>query len=584
MEEVKSESIVEARKVEEEQVVEKEESYVFVAFARLFSGQLRKGQQLYVLGPKYDPSSCSSDLIDETLTLKELKDGQHVTRATVGDLYMMMAQKLELVDSVSAGAVVGIGGLQDHIVKSATLSSTLHCPPFCEMTQMAVPIVRVAVEPSKHSEMNSLLMGLKLLNQADPCVQVVIQESGEHVLITAGEIHLQRCLQDLRENYAKIEINVSQPIVPFRETLVWPLSCGQVPAADLVPVQTENKNFSAQIQAVSLPEEVTSLLEKNVDVIKALRLQQSTTTSRTLEAAMADLQLKETSPRADQLRGDLRIAFQNAGQQWNGLADQILCLGPRGSGPNILVNRSSVALPSLWDAGKPVAVDHSAGAGGGGGLAYLASLVNGFDSATRAGPLCEEPLMGVCYIIEECSIAAADNGQGGSQPNATFLGKVLSEFKKGCQQAFQNRPQRLMAAMYNCSIQVSGEALGKIYGVLARRQGRILDGDLEEEGSASFSVTAVLPVVESFDLANEIRKQTSGEASLQLTFSHWEVIDTDPFWVPTTEEELELYGDKGDSVNRAQVYMNQVRRRKGLSVLEKVVEFATKQRTLSRKV
>jgi len=78
--------------------------------------------------------------------------------------------------------------------------------------------------------------------------------------------------------------------------------------------------------------------------------------------------------------------------------------------------------------------------------------------------------------------------------------------------------------------------------------------------------------------------QASGEASHQLTFSHWEVIDTDPFWVPTTEEELELYGDKGDSVNRAQVYMNKVRKRKGLPVLEKVVECATKQRTLSRKV
>lgn len=63
-----------------------------------------------------------------------------------------------------------------------------------------------------------------------------------------------------------------------------------------------------------------------------------------------------------------------------------------------------------------------------------------------------------------------------------------------------------------------------------------------------------------------------------------QVIDTDPFWVPTTEEELELYGDKGDSVNRAQVYMNKVRKRKGLPVLEKVVECATKQRTLSRKV
>ena len=62
------------------------------------------------------------------------------------------------------------------------------------------------------------------------------------------------------------------------------------------------------------------------------------------------------------------------------------------------------------------------------------------------------------------------------------------------------------------------------------------------------------------------------------------MIDTDPFWVPSTEEELELYGDKGDSINRAQIYMNNVRRRKGLPVTEKVVEFAEKQRTLSRKV
>lgn len=69
--------------------------------------------------------------------------------------------------------------------------------------------------------------------------------------------------------------------------------------------------------------------------------------------------------------------------------------------------------------------------------------------------------MGVCYIIEDCNITDAENGDGGNQPNATFLGKVLSEFKKGCQQAFQNRPQRLMAAMYNCAIQVNGEVLGK---------------------------------------------------------------------------------------------------------------------------
>ena len=76
--------------------------------------------------------------------------------------------------------------------------------------------------------------------------------------------------------------------------------------------------------------------------------------------------------------------------------------------------------------------------------------------------------------------------------------------------------------------------------------------------------------------------------NVSFSFFFWgggrQVIDTDPFWTPSTEEELELYGDKGDSVNRAQLYMNAVRRRKGLAVHEKVVEFAEKQRTLSRKV
>lgn len=41
-----------------------------------------------------------------------------------------------------------------------------------------------------------------------------------------------------------------------------------------------------------------------------------------------------------------------------------------------------------------------------------------------------------------------------------------------------------------------------------------------------FTVNAVLPVMESFDFANEIRKQTSGKANPQLAFSHWEVSDT----------------------------------------------------------
>ena len=56
----------------------------------------------------------------------------------------------------------------------------------------------------------------------------------------------------------------------------------------------------------------------------------------------------------------------------------------------------------------------------------------------------------------------------------------------------------------------------------------------------------------------------------------------DPYWVPTTEEEYMHFGEKADSDNIGRVYMNRVRRRKGLKVKEQIVEFGAKQRTLSR--
>jgi len=64
--------------------------------------------------------------------------------------------------------------------------------------------------------------------------------------------------------------------------------------------------------------------------------------------------------------------------------------------------------------------------------------------------------------------------------------------------------------------------LGKMYAVIGRRSGRVISDELRE-GSSVFNVTAVLPVVESFGFADEIRKRTSGLASPQLHFSHWEV-------------------------------------------------------------
>lgn len=61
-----------------------------------------------------------------------------------------------------------------------------------------------------------------------------------------------------------------------------------------------------------------------------------------------------------------------------------------------------------------------------------------------------------------------------------------------------------------------------------------------------------------------------------------QVIEQDPYWVPSTEEEYLHFGEKADSGNRAKRYMDAVRRRKGLPVDSQLVTHAEKQRTLSK--
>ena len=58
--------------------------------------------------------------------------------------------------------------------------------------------------------------------------------------------------------------------------------------------------------------------------------------------------------------------------------------------------------------------------------------------------------------------------------------------------------------MYTCEIAVKAEALGKMYSVISRRQGQVVKEELVE-GSSTFTVTAHIPVIESFNLANELR-------------------------------------------------------------------------------
>ena len=55
------------------------------------------------------------------------------------------------------------------------------------------------MQPFIAVDLRALERGLRLLNLSDPCLEVLIQEDGEHVLIAAGEVHLQKCVDDLQK-------------------------------------------------------------------------------------------------------------------------------------------------------------------------------------------------------------------------------------------------------------------------------------------------------------------------------------------------------------------------------------------------
>jgi len=171
-----------------------------------------------------------------------------------------------------------------------------------------------------------------------------------------------------------------------------------------------------------------------------------------------------------------------------------------------------------------------------------------------------------------------------------LTGEILRTTRSAIHAAFLDWSPRLLLAMYSCEIQASADVLGRVYSVITRRRGRIVAESLLEP-STNFTILALLPVAESFGFSDEIRQRTSGFAAPQLVFAGFEIVggedglllDEDPFWVPTTEEELEDLGEKADRENVARRYVDAVRERKGLAVKgRKVVESAEKQKTLKR--
>merc|ERR1711902_226710 len=269
---------------------------------------------------------------------------------------LMMGRYIEAIEDVPCGNICGLVGVDQFLVKTGTITTYKEAHNMKVMKFSVSPVVRVAVEPRNAADLPKLVEGLKRLAKSDPMVQCVIEESGEHIIAGAGELHLEICLKDLEEDHACIPLKKSDPVVSYRETV-------SEESSIMCLSKSPNKHNRLFMKAVPMPDGLSE-----------------------------DIENGEVNPRDD---------FKTRGRY---LADKydydvtearkIWCFGPDTNGPNLLIDCSK-------------------------GVQYLNeikdSVVAGFQWATKEGVLCDENIRACRFNIYDVTLHTDAIHRGGGQ-------------------------------------------------------------------------------------------------------------------------------------------------------------------------
>ena len=314
----------------------------FFAFGRIFAGKVRSGQKVRIMGNNYSYGKKT-----------DLYEDKPVQRCV-----LMMGRYQEAVEDMPCGNVCGLVGVDKFIIKSATIADDGETPyPLRDMKYSVSPVVRVAVEAKNPADLPKLVEGLKRLAKSDPLVVCSIEESGEHIVAGAGELHLEICLKDLQDDFMNgAPLKISEPVVSFRET-VTAVSNQQCLS------KSANKHNRLFCRGVPLTEELSNDIEEG--------------------KAGADADPK------------VRARFLADTYEWDvAEARKIWCYGPDGRGPNVIVDvtKGVQNMNEMKD-----------------------SFVAAWQWATKEGVLCDENMRGIRINVEDVTMHADAIHRGGGQ-------------------------------------------------------------------------------------------------------------------------------------------------------------------------
>jgi U5 small nuclear ribonucleoprotein component len=464
----------------------------FSAFGRIYSGTIRPGEKVRVLGEGYSPEDDEEDMALATVSAVAIPRGRSQT----------------IVSRATAGNWVLLEGVDSTIAKTATIVSIADKIDFGEDVHIFAPlkfaqaggesVMKLAIEPLNPGELPKMVEGLRRISKAYPMARTRVEESGEHVLFGTGELYMDCMMHDLRHVYSNIEVKVSDPVVGFRETVIETSSLKCF-------AETANKKNRLTFIAEPLDEGLAEMLEAG-----------------------------KINPNWDNRK--LGRFFQTK-FDWDLLSSRsVWAFGSSPThGTNILVDDT---LPSEVD--KTLL------------KTCKSSIVQGFQWATREGPLCEEPVRGTKIKILDVSLADKPIHRGG--------GQMIPTARRTVHSSLLTATPRLMEPIYRLQIQCPGEIIDAIQPILTKRRGHIVQ-DRPISGSTLCIVKGFLPVLDSFGFETDLRTFTQGQAMVHAVFDHWNVVPGDPLDKSIILHPLE----PSPPPHLARELLIKTRRRKGLS-------------------
>ncbi len=194
----------------------------FVATARIFSGKVFKGKEVYLIGCK------KKEKIQQVAVYKG------IIRIPV--------------EEVSAGNIAAIVGIPEAFTGETVCDADFIIPPFEEIKHLFEPVVTKSIEPKNPMELPKLVEALKKISKEDAVLQVKInQETGEYLVSGLGELHLEAKVENKLKELG-IDVVMSKPIVVYRETVF--------EKSPVVEGKSPNKHNKLYIMVEPLEEEV----------------------------------------------------------------------------------------------------------------------------------------------------------------------------------------------------------------------------------------------------------------------------------------------------------------------------------------